>query len=117
MRQDMARAGPLEKVVHWTLLGGVIASAGLLAYGLVLVLASHAPRAEAVHDPGALLRLALRGNGVAVLDLGLIVLMLTPAARVVVLGLGWLVRRQWHMALVAVAVAALLSLSIALGAG
>ena len=60
---------------------------------------------------------AAKGDGTAILQLGLLVLMLTPVARVVVLAVGWLVDREWRFALVALFVFALLMTSLILGTG
>jgi uncharacterized membrane protein len=104
--------------VHITLQSGLVASGLLLIAGLLLALITDQPRPEAV-PPGmrSLLRRALRANGVAMLYLGLVLLMLTPVARVVVLGTGWLLEGQRRFALVALCVLVLLAVSVALGVG
>ncbi|MEX2112423.1 MAG: DUF1634 domain-containing protein, partial [Pirellulales bacterium] len=60
---------------------------------------------------------ALEGDGRAMMEVGLIALMLTPIVRVIVLAIGWLVGRQWWLAAVSLTVAALLGLSVAIGVG
>jgi uncharacterized membrane protein len=117
MAQQEPRGDLLGRMVHWTLLGGATASAALLICGLWVMLAQGPPHIEAVHGFGQLVPRALAGEGVAIVDLGLVVLMLTPASRVVVLAVGWALRRQWRMAAVALTVAALLAFSIGLGVG
>ncbi len=106
----------LKRLVHRTLLVGVGLSGLLLTAGLVLLLIEgneHA--ADEVPDVRRLAEQALAGNGTAVVQIGLIVLMLTPAWRVIVLGIGWAMSRRWRMAAVAAIVAALLAVSVTLG--
>lgn len=117
MSDDLDRPDPLARVVHLTLLGGVIASAALLLLGLVMARGNEESVAEPVNHLAKLIKRALSGDGVAVVDTGLIVLMLTPVCRVIVLGVGWSVRRNWSMALVALTVALLLSASVFWGVG
>ena len=53
----------------------------------------------------------------AVMQLGLVILMLTPVARVLVLGLDWLLESDRVFAGVAATVLALLAISVVLGTG
>jgi uncharacterized membrane protein len=108
---------PLRRVVHYSLLGGVSLSGLILVIGLTLGL-SQAEAEPGTPPPFAvLLRDALAGHSTAVIDLGLLVLMLTPLLRVATLSLGWAIRRQWLFAAVAGLVFALLLLSMFLGVG
>ena len=108
----------LDRWVHRALLAGVILSGSLLAVGLAINLASGA---RGVPGPpsslSALLGSAFRGDGVALIDLGLLALIGTPVVRVMVLAVGWLLRRDFRLAAVALAVLALLGLGMALGLG
>lgn len=117
MPDDVQRPDRLARLVHLTLLGGVIASAVLLLLGLVMARGHEESVAEPVNQLGRLIERALSGDGVAVLDTGLIVLMLTPVCRVIVLGVGWSLRREWSMAAVALTVAILLAASVFWGVG
>jgi len=117
MPRNESRGDPLGRLVHWTLLGGVMASAALLICGLSMMFAQGPPRVDAMHGFGRLIPRALAGEGIAIVNLGLIALMLTPASRVVVLTIAWATRRQWRMAAIGSTVAALLAFSVALGAG
>jgi uncharacterized membrane protein len=107
----------LTRAVHRTLLTGLVASATLLVVGLVVVLVKHQPRPEAPPETSSLIRLALNGDGIALLDLGFLALMLTPLARVLILGLGWGIERNWHFAAVAFTVLGLLVISLFIGVG
>lgn len=104
--------------VHWNLLVGVALSGLLLITGLML---SSARGRQIPQGPPPPLRHvigeAIRGNGVAFMRLGLIVLMLTPVVRVVVLMLGWALARDYRFALVALMVLGLLSLGVLLSLG
>ena len=124
--QDLkaARMTPHQKsnrlawAVHISLLSGLVTSAALLVIGAVLVLVSGQSASD--NPPGGvttLLSKAAKGDGTAILQLGLLVLMLTPVARVVVLAVGWLVDREWRFAFVALFVFALLMTSLILGTG
>lgn len=108
----------LDWAVHISLLGGLLLSASLLVLGAARVLASHQPHAE-TRPEGAVIIFtkAARGDGVAILDLGVLILMLTPVLRVVVLAVGWLASREWRFGLIALTVLALLVTSILLGTG
>jgi uncharacterized membrane protein len=104
--------------VHRVLFTGSVASATLLAVGGALVLAGH------MHPPSSkppqfaeIARQAVAGDGEAVIELGLLLLMLTPFARVVVLAAGWLFARDWAFAAVALLVLLLLAVSMTLGTG
>ncbi|MBX6313696.1 MAG: DUF1634 domain-containing protein [Isosphaeraceae bacterium] len=119
----MANANPsparrLERWVHWALLTGLVASGLLLALGLITALASGRPRPEGPPPPLALvIRAAVRGEGVGLIDLGLLALIGTPLLRVAVLAIGWAVERQWIFVAVALTVLGLLLLSFTLGVG
>lgn len=103
--------------VHWALTAGIALSAVLLLTGLVVTFWTHEPRPEGVPEAGfELLRHALQGHGPAILNLGLLILMLTPALRVYVLAIGWFWERDWVFTAVALCVLALLSTSLFLGA-
>lgn len=108
----------LARAVHWTLLAGLVCSVLLMLAGLTLALLSDQPRMEL---PGLevinLVRLVWRLNGVAIMQLGILMLLLTPMLRVMVLAIGWVAERDWRMALVAVVVLVLLAISLALGVG
>jgi uncharacterized membrane protein len=108
---------PLARAVSWTLLCGLSASIVLILLGWLLTATKEPP--ETPHDTGLLTlpARAVRGDGTAMLELGLLLLMLTPVARVLVLAIGWLLDRDWTFSLVAFCVLALLSLSILLGTG
>jgi uncharacterized membrane protein len=106
----------LALAVHRTLITGLVASAALLIAGLVVVLVKHQPRPEGPPaETSSLIHLALNGDGVALLDLGFLALMLTPLARVLILGLGWGTERNWHFAAVAFTVLGLLAISLIIG--
>jgi uncharacterized membrane protein len=98
---------------------GLLISAALLILGGVLMLTAHGSSHPQGPPPGlrSLLSQAGKGEGAAILNLGLLVLMLTPVARVVVLAAGWLSDRQWRFGLIALCVLTLLGLSIFLGTG
>ncbi len=108
----------LARAVHIALLTGLIPSGLLLAVGLIVALSSGQPRPD-LPPPGigVMIRRAFSGEGVSLVELGTVSLMLTPLLRVIVLALGWSLRRDWRFALVAFIVLTLLAISLTLGFG
>src|SRR5206468_3862654 len=97
---------------------GIVLSGVLLSLGLALSLARNVPRPEGHPPPLAtVFRLAFRGQGVDLLDLGLLALIGTPIVRVFVLAVGWGLAGERRFMAVALVVLALLGLSFALGVG
>jgi uncharacterized membrane protein len=106
----------LARCVHLSLLGGAIFSALLLILGLVLTLARNEPRpVEPQLIVMQVIRGALAGDGPALLNMGIFVLMLTPIARVCVLCIGWLIEREYRFALVSLCVLIFLAISMVIG--
>jgi uncharacterized membrane protein len=105
----------LNSVISRVLVVGLLTAVTLLVMGVLLILAR--PGMTVVHKtsvrsiPGELG--ALQPGGF--LQLGLFVLLLTPFARVVALGIAFGRRRQWLFTAISVVVAALLILGAALG--
>jgi uncharacterized membrane protein len=108
----------LEHRVHRSLLAGLAVSGLLLVLGLGVALSRGGPRPEGPPPSlAAVLRGALRGDGVDLLDLGLLSLIGTPVLRVAVLAVGWMAAGERRFAAVAVVVLGLLGASLALGLG
>lgn len=106
----------LEHAVHWALFGGLSASTALLTCGLAGALIHGGPRPEGPPPPFVdILRGAARGEPVALMGLGLLLLIATPVLRVAVLAVGWSLERNRRFAAVACAVLALLVVSFLLG--
>jgi hypothetical protein len=114
---DEPHKDALARAVHWSLLTGLVLGSVLLCWGLVISMLrnEHAPQSPppAVSD---LLHRAMQDEGPALLQLGILLLLFTPVVRVLVLAVGWAIRRDWRMAAVAVTVLALLAVSIFLSA-
>ena len=108
----------LARAVHWTLLVGLVCSALMMIAGIVVAFWKNQPRPESlITNLRELLRMAVDGNGVAWIELGVLMLLATPVLRVMVLAIGWGARRDGRMALVALVVLVLLAVSILLSAG
>lgn len=107
----------LEHWVHWTLLSGLFVSAVLLVAGMALMLFKGESSSPPHQSLGELLSESLRFRGPALTVLGLLVLMVTPILRVIVLSIGWALEHQWRFTAVALAVLALLIISLLLGVG
>lgn len=112
--------GDSPQLTHWVhriLLGGVVLSGGLLLAGLVILLVTDQPLPEGSPSLAVVFRQAVQGNGVGLLELGLLILMATPVLRVGVLALGWWRLGNRRFAVVALGVLVLLGVSLALGLG
>lgn len=108
----------LARWVHRILLTGVLAAGLLLAVGLVVAVGDGNPRP--VGPPAPIQSMPARlaaGDGVAMIELGLLVLVFTPGLRVMVLAIGWAFAGDRRAAMVAAIVLALLCLSVWLGLG
>src|SRR5947209_14485565 len=112
---DSVDSHRLEHWVHRSLLAGLTVSGLLLMLGLIVALASGKPRPAGAVPSFKIIREVLGGDGVAMINLGLLFLMGTPILRVAVLAIGWTLRRSWRFAAVALAVLGLLGLSLVLG--
>ncbi len=110
----------LEHWVHLCLLAGLLFSGALLIVGLGVTLFSDQPRPLPGEPPPPLhllIRAALAGNGVALADLGMLVLIATPILRVAVLAVGWGMTGNRRFMAVSLVVLALLAVSFFLGVG
>lgn len=112
---DRKHSSTLAHWVHLSLLTGLTASGALLGFGLLIVFATNEVRSGPPPHISELPTEVWHGNGVAVIDLGLMLLMATPTIRVAVLLTGWVREKNWFFAIVAQTVLALLILSIVFG--
>jgi uncharacterized membrane protein len=112
---DTNKEHSVDRLIHYTLLAGVSISATLLVVGLSIVLARGTPRPEVAPPLSEILRQAFMANGVDLIYLGLLLLMITPVARVMMLVYGY-ARIGWRrFALVSLLVLLLLGTGFALG--
>lgn len=103
--------------VSRTLAAGVGASLTLMGAGFVLALARGGPlpeKASALPELAGGLR---AGDPAAVMSLGLLVLLATPASRVAVLAWQFARRREWVFVAVSLTVLGVLAASVLLGRG
>jgi uncharacterized membrane protein len=107
--------GPIDRVVHHTLVAGVVAGMALLAVGLVLTLVGRgALGAVALRAPAAL-RDAAHLRAAGFYSLGLLALILTPFIRVLGSIIAFAVAREWRFVAVTSAVLVIMIVSIAVG--
>jgi hypothetical protein len=115
----MSRTEESHELGHWvhrSLLAGLTLSGLLMIGGFLRVLSVAEPRPEGTPAPFLiLLDQAAHGDGIALMNLGLLALMATPVLRVVVLAAGWGWRREWRFLAVSLTVLALLGISMVLG--
>ena len=117
-RREGSQENRLARLVHLTLLAGVTTSGVSAAVGPRPAFCDGATAARGA--PRRLPRLwatALRGDGLSILYLALLLLMATPPLRVAALAVGWAIQGSRQFALVAFAVLGLLALSVAIGVG
>jgi uncharacterized membrane protein len=108
----------IAHLVHRSLLVGVVIAASLMVAGLCVALVSgHAGTSGPPRPAWELVGAALAGDGVALMECGVLVLILTPVGRVIVLTVGWVAAGERRFAAVASVVLALLVFSIWLGVG
>ncbi len=121
----MAIAGDVEKkkereysldhVVSRVLLAGVLASVVLMLLGMVLLALNPGLAQANVLPVGQVLKLVPHFHPMALIDLGLLVLLLTPLARVIIAGLGFALEGDWLFASIALLVLAVLVISLVVG--
>lgn len=110
------KAVDLEFLISWVLRAGVLLSAVIMLVGLVLVLVHPAglPLARPAGFAQVFLGLA-RGNPLAVIDLGILILVLTPIARVLLSVLIFLRERDLTYTAITLFVLLVLIISFLLG--
>lgn len=104
--------------VSWSLLIGVTLSGIVLATGLLLdpTRSVHEQAGQSVSIPD-ILKGSAHQDGVPMINLGLLLLMATPVLRIMVLGLGWMLKGKIGLVAVALGVLLLLLASMLLGIG
>jgi uncharacterized membrane protein len=112
---DTNKEHSVDRLIYYTLLGGVSISATLLVVGLFIVLVRGTPRPEVAPPISEILRQAFMANGVDLIYLGLLLLMITPVARVMMLVYGYARVGWWRFALISLLVLLLLGTGFALG--
>jgi uncharacterized membrane protein len=112
---DMNEERQIGHLIYYTLRGGVSISAILLIVGLFTVLVRDTPRPKVVPPLREILRLAFTANEVGWIYLGLLLLMTTPIALIIMLVYGY-ARTGWRrFALISLLVLLLLGTGLALG--
>lgn len=106
----------LNHILHYVLLIGVGVSIAVMLIGLVLLAFNPGAASHQTGPMGAAVASALRGNPTAIITVGIILLMATPAIRVVTCIIGFLVERDWLYTGIAVAVAVVLAISMFIAA-
>jgi len=105
----------IERLIHYTLRAGVSMSAILLVVGLSIMVVRDTPRPKVAPPLSEILRLAFTANEVGLVYLGLLLLMATPVALVMMLVYGYARIGRWRFALISLLVLLLLGTGLALG--
>lgn len=106
---------PVEKVVHWVLLVGLLVSVALMAAGIVLGFAQGTGLPSDVVAPAELRGALVDGEAAAFLTLGLLVLIVTPFLRVAGSLVAFALERDVRYVLVSATVLVAMCLSVLLG--
>jgi uncharacterized membrane protein len=112
---DLDKEHWVDHLIHCILLAGVSISAILLVLGLLIVLIQGTPLPEITPAPGKVLGQAFRANGTGLIYLGLLLLIMTPVARVAMLIYGYARMGWWRFALISLLVLLLLGIGWVLG--
>jgi uncharacterized membrane protein len=118
-----ARDYRMDLLISYVLRGGVLLSAGLLILGALLYALAALRSGSAAfpstypHSLGEIISGLSHGDPLAVLALGLLVLLLTPVARVLVSILAFARERDWLYVAITALVLLILLVSFLLGAG
>lgn len=104
----------VQRIIQWLLRGGLIIAVVLMATGLAMKIA-----AGARHAPGVkMFSIGSTGSTAdTLMALGVLVLALTPAFRVVALVVLWARERDWRFVAVACLVVVTLSIAVLIGHG
>ncbi|HLO04486.1 MAG TPA: DUF1634 domain-containing protein [Symbiobacteriaceae bacterium] len=104
----------LNRLIQVALLSGLVLSMALMLIGsLLYFLGNQGAPAIAF---GTLFADLAAGNPLAFMVSGIVVLMITPALRVLVAALGYLLEGDWRYALVSLGVVVVLAVSVLIGA-
>jgi uncharacterized membrane protein len=109
-------AARLNRMIQSALLGGLLLSMALMLTGALLYFLAPQTQGATSISLQALLPGLAAGNPLAFMVMGVIVLMITPAFRVLVAAIGYILEGDWTFALVSLGVVAVLSLSVVIGA-
>jgi len=112
---DANKERQVDHLIHHTLLIGVSMSAILLILGLLIMLVRDTPFPEVAPSLSEILRQAFMANGAGLIYLGLLLLMITPVARVMMLVYGYARIGWWRFVLISLMVLLLLGTGLALG--
>ena len=127
--QEDRRVVRVEIVISWVLRIGVVTSLAVVVAGLVLIFAHHPeflsstaelqkltqPGADFPHTLSAVFQGALRTRGEAIVAIGLLLLILTPVARVAVSILAFLYQRDRLFTFITLTVLIILLMSFVIG--
>jgi uncharacterized membrane protein len=115
VRREHREEARLNAVISRVLVVGLLTAMALLAIGVILTIARpDVPIPDSTSVRGMRAQLAALDPG-GFYELGLMVLLLTPFARVVALGISFTRRREWLFAGISAVVAAMLMIGAVLG--
>lgn len=112
---NMQREDSVNRLIHYLLSTSVFISASLLVVGLLIALIQGTPSPNAGSSLGEIVHQLLQGDGTAFLNLGLLVLMITPVIQVAMLIYGYARIARWRFVLISVLVLSLLGMGVFLG--
>lgn len=105
----------LEHLISRVLRTGVLTCLVLVVVGFILLAIHPAGAMHMVLPLREIFPAMLHGQGTAFIDLGILVLLATPLARVIITGIGFAWQREWPFALISLVVLLILMASIIIG--
>jgi uncharacterized membrane protein len=105
----------IDKWIHAVLFLGMVLSITIMVVGLVLYSFTPTGHPEVDLGPGGILSGLGQGNPIAVIDLGIVLLILTPLSRVITALVVFIVDREPRFVLTSLIVLAILALAILVG--
>jgi uncharacterized membrane protein len=111
----MAQATSLNRNVRYVLYGGMVISLAMMLIGLIAYAISPGSPDVAL-DPIEAVRQVLQGNPVGLLCLGIMFLIVTPLARILVALAEFARAKEWRMVYVSIVVVVIVAIAIIVGA-
>ena len=100
----------LNRTMYYVLITGMILSFGTLVIGLIMYTAN--PTEGTTLPLDKILDGIVRGNPIAVIDLGIVILIATPLVRVIAAGLSFGLERDYRFVGIAVFVLAMIFIAV-----
>jgi len=105
----------LNRRIRFVLLGGMVLSLSLMAVGLALYALNPGASKDVALGPIEAIRALMNGDPLGLVDLGIMLLIATPLARLIVALWQFARGREWKMVVVALLVLSVVAVAVLLG--